>query len=121
MAMLCWGYRMLGGMNPRKMQQMMKRMGIQQTDIPATEVIIRTPDKELIVTEPQVAKVNMMGQETLQITGNIHERELSTEPEINEDDVKTVMEQAGVSEDAARTAIEENDGNLAAAIMSLQK
>ena len=103
------------------MQQMMKRMGIQQTDIPATEVIIRTPDKELIITDPQVAKVNMMGQETLQITGTIHERELSTEPDINEDDIKTVMEQANVSEDEAKAAIQENGGDLAAAIMSLQK
>jgi nascent polypeptide-associated complex subunit alpha len=112
---------MMPGMNPRKMQQMMRRMGIQQTDIPATEVIIRTPDKELIITNPQVAKVNMMGQETLQIVGDIHERELSAEPDISEDDVKTVMEQANVSEDEARAAIQEHNGDLAAAIMSLQK
>jgi len=111
---------MMPGMNPRKMQQMMKRMGIQQVDIPATEVIIKTPDAELIITEPQVAKVNMMGQETLQVVGEIHERPLSTEPDINEDDIKTVMEQANVSEEEAKKAIEDNDGDLAAAIMSLQ-
>ncbi|MBN1544735.1 nascent polypeptide-associated complex protein [Candidatus Woesearchaeota archaeon] len=108
-------------MNPRKMAQVMKRMGIQQTEIPATEVIIRTPDKELVITDPQVAKVNMMGQETIQIVGEIHERELSSAPEISEDDVKTVMAQAGVSEEDARSAIDENDGDLAAAILSLQK
>lgn len=109
------------GMNPRKMQQMMKRMGIQQVDIPATEVIIKTTDSEIIVTNPQVAKVNMMGQETLQITGELHERELSSEPDINDDDIKTVMEQSNVSEEEAKAAIEENGGDLAAAIMSLQK
>ena len=108
-------------MNPRKMAQMMKRMGIQQVEIPATEVIIRTPEKELVITEPQVAKVNMMGQETIQITGDIHERELETEAEINADDIKTVMEQANVSEDQAKSAIESNNGDLAAAIMSFQK
>lgn len=112
---------MMPGMNPRKMQQMMKKMGIQQVEIPATEVIIKTPDSEIIITEPQVSKVNMMGQETLQIVGNMHERQLSTAPDINEDDVKTVMEQANVSEEAAKKAIEENDGDLAAAIMSLQQ
>lgn len=112
---------MMPGMNPRKMAQVMKRMGIQQTEIPATEVIIRTPDKELVITDPQVAKVNMMGQETIQIVGEIHERELSSAPEISEDDVKTVMAQAGVSEEDARSAIDENDGDLAAAILSLQK
>jgi nascent polypeptide-associated complex subunit alpha len=111
---------MIPGMNPRKMAQAMKRMGIQQVDIPATEVIIKTPDKELIITDPQVAKVNMMGQETIQVTGEIHERELSTEPEISEDDVKTVVEQAKVSEEEAKKAIEDNKGDLAAAIMSFQ-
>ena len=108
-------------MNPRKMAQMMKRMGIQQTEIDATEVIIKTPDKELVVTNPQVSKVNMMGQETIQVVGDIHEREISAEPAISEDDIKTVMEQAGVSEEQARATIEENKGDLAAAIMSLQK
>ncbi|MFC1741237.1 nascent polypeptide-associated complex protein [Nanoarchaeota archaeon] len=112
---------MIPGMNPRKMAQAMKRMGIQQVDIPATEVIIKTPDKELVILDPQVAKVNMMGQETLQITGEIHEREISTEPDINEDDVKTVMEQTGVSEEKAKEAIQENKGDLAAAIMALQE
>lgn len=112
---------MLPGMNPRKMSQMMKRMGIQQVEIDATEVIIRTPDRELIITNPQVSKVNMMGQETIQVVGDIHERELETEAEISEDDIKTVMDQAGVSEDEAKSAIEANDGDLAAAIMSFQK
>ena len=112
---------MMPGMNPRKMAQMMKRMGIQQVEIDATEVIIKTPEKELIITNPQVSKVNMMGQETLQIVGEIHERELETAPDISEDDVKTVMEQANVSEEKAKAAIEENKGDLAAAIMSLQK
>ena len=61
----------------------------------------------------------MMGQDTLQITGQIHERALSTTPDINEDDVRTVMDQTGVSEEAARKAIEDHDGDLAEAIMSL--
>ena len=111
---------MFPGMNPRKMQQMMKRMGIQQVDIPATEVIIRTEDKEIVITEPSVAKVNMMGQETFQISGNIHEKEASSEPEISEDDVKTVVEQANVSEEEAKKALEESNGDIAAAILSLK-
>ncbi len=112
---------MFPGMNPRKMQQMMKRMGIQQVDIPAKEVIIRSDDKEIIITEPSVAKVNMMGQETFQISGNIHEKEASSEPEINDDDVKTVVEQANVSEDEAKKALEESKGDIAAAILSLKE
>ena len=108
-------------MNPRQMAQAMKRLGIQQVEIPATEVIIRTADKELVIDNPQVSKVNMMGQETIQVIGAIREREISSVPEISEDDVKTVMDQAGVSEAEAKKAIKDNDGDLAAAILSLQK
>ncbi len=112
---------MFPGMNSRKAAQMMKKMGIQQVEIPATEVIIKTPEKEIVITEPQVSKVNMMGQETFQIMGNINERELSTEPKINEEDIKTVMEQAGVTEEEAKKAIEDSKGDLAKAILSLKK
>lgn len=108
-------------MNPRKVQQMMKQMGIQQVDIPATEVIIKTENKEIRITNPSVAKVNMMGQETFQISGEIHEREISTAPDILEEDVKMVMEQANVSQENARKAIEKSEGDLAEAIISLSK
>ena len=66
---------MIPGMNNRQAQKMMKRMGIQQQDIESTEVIIKTPEKEILIKNPQVAKVNMMGQETFQITGEVHQQE----------------------------------------------
>ena len=110
---------MFPGMNPRKVQQMMKQMGIQQQDIPAIEVIIKTEEKEIVITEPSVAKVNMMGQETFQISGNITERSFETTPDISDDDVKTVMEQTGKSLEEATEAIETSKGDLAEAIMKL--
>ena len=111
---------MIPGMNPRQVRQAMKKLGIQQQDIEATEVIIKTKEKEIVIKDPQVAKVNMMGQETFQIIGNAEERALQTEPEINEDDIKTVMEQTGADEDKAKEAIQQNNGDLAAAIMGLK-
>jgi nascent polypeptide-associated complex subunit alpha len=111
---------MFPGMNPRKVQQMMKKMGVQQVDIPATEVIIKTDGKEIVITNPSVAKVNMMGQETFQISGNVAEREISTIPEISDDDVKTVVGQANVSEEEAKKALEEHDGDIAETIISLK-
>jgi nascent polypeptide-associated complex subunit alpha len=107
-------------MNPRMMKQAMKRMGIQQQEIEATEVIIKTPDKEIIINSPSVSKVNMMGQQTWQVVGEAIEKELDTSPEISQDDIKTVMESANVDETTAKTAIEKHDGDLAAAIMELQ-
>ncbi|MBR9691246.1 nascent polypeptide-associated complex protein [Candidatus Woesearchaeota archaeon] len=108
------------GMNPRKMQAMMKKMGIAQVEIEATEVIIKCPDKEIVITNPAVAKVKAMGSEQFTISGDIQEKELSSEAEITEEDIKTVMEQANVDEDKAKEALEAAEGDIAKAIMDLQ-
>jgi len=110
---------MFPGMNPRAMEQAMKKMGIKQVDIPASEVIIKSEGTDIIITNPKVTKVNMMGQDSFQITGSVEER--SAAVEISEDDVKTVSEQTGVSEEQAKQALEEANGDLAAAIMQLKK
>ncbi|MBD3313235.1 nascent polypeptide-associated complex protein [Candidatus Woesearchaeota archaeon] len=112
---------MMPGMNPKMMRQAMKKMGIKQVEIEADEVIIRSGAKEIIITEPQVSKVDMMGQETYQIVGNVHEREASSEPEISSDDIKTVAEQAEVTEDDAEQALKETQGDIAAAIIKLKE
>ena len=109
---------MIPGINPRDMAKAMKRLGIKQEEVEALEVIIRTADREIIIANPQVSKVNMMGQETWQITGEAqeHSREM-----FSEEDVKTVMERAGVSEDKAKEALTESNGNLAEAILTLKQ
>lgn len=103
--------------NPRQMQKMMSRLGMQQQEIDAVEVVIKTKDKEFVFVNPNVSKVNVMGQETWQIVGqaNVKERE-----EFSEDDVKTVVEQTGVSEADAREALKESKGDLAEAIVKLK-
>tara|TARA_Y100000034_G_C6801567_1_gene359568 strand:- start:102 stop:425 length:324 start_codon:yes stop_codon:yes gene_type:complete len=107
---------MIPGMNPKKMEKMMKQLGMKQEEIDANEVIIKCSDKEIVVRNPQVSKVNMMGQETLQISGDMEERELEV---FNEEDVKTVSEQANVSEDEAKAALKET-GDIAEAILKLK-
>tara|TARA_Y100000310_G_C20153657_1_gene565923 strand:+ start:219 stop:563 length:345 start_codon:yes stop_codon:yes gene_type:complete len=110
---------MLPGMNPRQMQKMMKQMGIQQVEIPAVQVIIKTQDTELVFAAPQVSKVNMMGQETYQIVGTPEKRAISSAPTISEDDIQTVMDQTGKDHDTSAKAISEAEGDLAKAIMDL--
>nr|MCK4929744.1 nascent polypeptide-associated complex protein [Nanoarchaeota archaeon] len=112
---------MIPGMNPRQMKQAMRRLGIQQQEIDAKEVIIRLEDKEIVISNPNVSKVNMMGQDTYQVVGEESERSLDSAPEIKEDDIKTVMEQAGVSKEEAVKTIEECKGDLAEAILKLKK
>lgn len=112
---------MIPGMNPRQMKQMMKQMGIQQQDIPAVRVEIYQEDKKIVIDNPEVAKVNMMGQQTWQVIGAAREEALDSSAEISDDDVTTVAEQANVSKDKARSAIEASNGDLADAIMKLQE
>lgn len=112
---------MIPGMNPRQMQQMMRQMGIQQVDVPATQVIIITPEKRIVIDHPQVAKVNMMGQQTWQVTGNAREEKINILPEIDDDDIRTVMDQTGVTREIALNAIKDANGDLAEAIMKLKE
>lgn len=112
---------MIPSMDPRMMKQAMKRLGIRQEEIEATEVIIRLHDKEIIIPQPTVSRISMGGEETWQIMGEAEERELRKEPEISEEDINTVVEQTGVSRDEAKDSIEKHKGDLAAAIMDLQK
>jgi nascent polypeptide-associated complex subunit alpha len=106
-------------MDPKHMEKMMKQMGMNVTNIDAEEVVIRTPDKDIIITNPQVSKIKAMGQETFQISGDVSERERSDE-DVSEDDVEMVAEQAGVSKEEAREMLRET-GDIAEAIMRLKK
>ena len=104
-------------MDERALKAAMKKMGIQSQDVECSEVIIKSGSTEIVITNPHVSKVNMMGQITFQVIGNVTERE--AKPEISQDDIKTVMEQASVDEEAAIKALELSKGDLAAAIISL--
>ncbi len=107
---------MLPGINKKQMEMAMKKLGMRQEEIDAEQVIIKTNDKEIIISNPQVSKINMMGQETFQIAGQITERQLE---KFTKEDILTVMEQAKVSEIAAKKALEQ-EGDIAAAILHLK-
>lgn len=101
------------------MQKMMKQMGMQQEDLQAARVEITLADKKLVFENPEVAKIDMMGQETYQIVGTPEEQATSNAPEITNEDLETVIEQTGCSLQEAREALEETEGDLAEAIMKL--
>ncbi len=109
---------MFPGMNPRDVKKAMQRMGIQQQDIDATEVLIKTSGKTIRVTNPQVAKINMMGQQTFQVSGTIEE--IDESPSISDDDISAVVSQANCSEQEAKQALESTSGDIAEAILKLQ-
>ena len=105
------------GMNPGQMKQMMKQLGIKTTEIDATKVVIETPKGRIILPTPQVIHMNMKGQEMFQIIAG----EVQEETEIPADDIKMVSEQAEVSKEQAKEALEKHNGDIAEAIMSLKE
>ena len=110
-----------GGLNPRQMKQMMRRMGIRTEEIDANTVTIHGSEREIIIEDPEVMKMVVQGREIFNITGGrIREREVEAAIEIEEDDVEIVSRQANVSKEEARNALEESKGDIAAAIMRLK-
>ena len=104
-------------MDPKKMQAVMKQMGIAQEEIPSSKVIIERPNESnIIISNPSVTKIKAQGQESFQIAGDISEE--SAAPEISEEDIKTVAEKTGKSEKEAKDALEKT-GDLATAILEL--
>ena len=108
-------------LNPRQMKQAMKKMGISQDDLNAQKVIIRLSDRDLVIDSPEVSKVNMMGQETFQVIGEVREEMHDVLPQIDEEDIQTVISQTSASRDEVIDAINDSEGDLARAIMMLKK
>ncbi len=98
----------------KQMKKLMKQLGMQMEEIEAKEVVIRLDDKDIIIEEPNVVVVRAMGQKTYQIIGR--EREVLR---LSEEDIKLVAEQANVSIEEAKKALERTKGDLAEAIMLL--
>lgn len=116
----------------RQMERQMRRMGVDFEQLDGvTEVVIRLPDKELVLSNPQVVKMKAQGENVYQVVGEPVERAVtvtsastgetptsSSEP-FTDEDVQLVANQASVSEEEARQALREARGNLAKAIIAL--
>lgn len=116
------------GMNPKKLNAMMRQMGIEMEDIDdVEEVVIRTPDAEYVFREATVSKMTAQGQVTWQVMGDVQKlpraaapRPAAPEgPTFTEDDVALVAEQAKVPKEQARKALLAANGETAEAILKL--
>ncbi len=105
---------MFGGINPKQMEGMMRKMGISQKEIDSSKVIIEKNDgSKIIINNPNVMKISMQGQESFQISG-----EVSEEIGFSEEDIQTIMEKTGVKRSEAIKTLEKT-GDLAEAILEL--
>ena len=111
---------MPGKINPRQMNQMMRRLGISVKNIDNVEkVIIQTDSKEYVFNDAEVTVMDAQGRKTYQIIGNptIKDRSEDTLKE----DIKLIMDQTGKSEEEAKKALDDSDGDIAEAILKLSQ
>lgn len=117
------------GMSPKKMKGMLKGMGIDIDELEGVkEVVIRMADKEIVIENATVAVMDAHGVRSYQISGDSSERPVSgaaagaeLEPEvvIPDSDIDLVVAQTGANAEAAKAALIEAKGDIAAAIMKL--
>ena len=117
---------MFPGVDERAMRAAMKKLGMQQQQIDAEEVIIKLKGvgSELVIANPSVAKVTMMGQDTFQISGECAERprqQQGSQQLFTDDDAKTVIGHTGCSDAEAKAALAKVNGDIAAAILLLSE
>ena len=122
---------MIPGINPKKMQAMMKQLGMKSEEIDADKVIIEKSDNagRIIIENPQVTKINMAGQENFQISGDVREEtgeeSKETEEENQEDleqDIQTIMEKTGKTDkEEVALCLEKNNGDIAKTILELSE
>ncbi|MEM2341646.1 MAG: nascent polypeptide-associated complex protein [Candidatus Bathyarchaeia archaeon] len=108
--------------SPREARRMMQRMGLSMSPMEVEEVILKTKDREIIIERPDVAVLEIQGQKIFQISGGrISEKTIERRILIPEEDVHLVAQQANVSLEEARAALEQTKGDLAQAILLLSQ
>tara|TARA_B100001013_G_scaffold149559_1_gene88803 strand:+ start:1641 stop:1946 length:306 start_codon:yes stop_codon:yes gene_type:complete len=99
---------------------MLEKMGINLEEVPdVEEVIIKTKEKELILKKVNVSKIKAKDTEMFQIVAEEIEEIIKENKEIDEKDIHLVAQQAKVSLETAKIALEESNGDLAQAILKL--
>jgi nascent polypeptide-associated complex subunit alpha len=113
-----------GARGGRDTARMMQKMGVKMDELPdVTQVIIRTPSKDIIIDIPTVTMVTVQGQAMYQIAGgevSESQPQAAVSNVLPEADVQLVAQQTGKSMDESRKALAEAGGDLARAILILK-
>jgi len=116
-------------MNPREQKRLMQRMGMNMDSVPdVQQVIIKTSGKDIVIDEPEVAILEVQGQKMYQVIGGQVSEQAPSYRQVakpaaaySEEDVRLVADQTGKSLEKAKEALEECQGDLAKAILLLQR
>jgi nascent polypeptide-associated complex subunit alpha len=106
-------------MDNRNARRMMDKLGINMKEIPnVQEVVIKTPDREMHITNASVSEVIAQGQRVFQVAGEVEEVEIEKKT-FSDEDILLVQQQTGASRDRAIAALEQSEGEVARAILKL--
>lgn len=112
---------MMPNMDPRAMRNLMAKMGIKSTEIPATKVTIESDGKNIVITSPQITRIEAQGSISFQISGDIREELAKVEIEITQDDIDTVAASTGISDrERIEATLKQENGDIARAILKLK-
>ena len=90
-----------------------------------TEVIIRTKNNEIVITDADVVCVEMAGSKNYQVSGRESIRALSSDPDapapvsFSDEDVELVMSQTQCDREKAIEALTATEGQPAEAILKI--
>ena len=111
---------MMPNIDPRTMKSMMSKMGIKSEEVEASRVVIETPEKNIIIDNPQVTMIQMQGTTSFQIGGSVTEVGKIVEVKVTDSDIDFVSERTGITDrELIRGALEKEGGDIAKAILSL--
>ncbi len=112
-----------------ELRKQFRRLGLKVDveEVKAERIVVETVEgKRLVLEEPQTTLLVKLPGKTFMLqvvaSGLTEEAEAAeTGIEVSEEDVRLVAEQAGVSMEEARRALEETGGDIAAAILLLEE
>lgn len=117
----------LGPRELRRMQErMMSSLGVSMKELgTAREVMIMLEDKRIRISNPSIVALDTAAGKIYQIIGGevVEEQAIETKQaayEPSPEDIALVAMQAGVTEEQARVALIEAEGDLAKAILALK-
>lgn len=104
------------------MRRMVEKMGLDMQEIDnVQEVIIKTDKKEIIITKPQVTEMKAKDSSVFTVNAESYEETELEVPIFADGDIDLICQKSGVSPERAREALAECDGELARAILMLEK
>ncbi|MFX1320746.1 MAG: nascent polypeptide-associated complex protein [Promethearchaeota archaeon] len=124
----------------RQMRRRMAQQGIEMDQVDATRVIIESPNKTLVINQPEVILMKQAGQEIYQVIGETEEflpdeiaiseqeerveaeplDESEIKPTITENDIMLVAAQTNVDPKEAESVLRDCNGDIAKAILFLK-